>query len=149
MTIEEILSKELNQLKSDVIERHEQAGQVASGKTRSSFVVDTQGRRGQLSGNAYVGVLEQGRRGGKVPADFIDILKRWATAKGISFSNERQFNTWAYFVKKKIMKEGTKLYRSGTKQDIFTTPIREMSERLSEKVGAYYKVQIENEIFKF
>jgi len=36
-TIEEILSSELETLKTEIISRHEQSGQVASGRTRASF----------------------------------------------------------------------------------------------------------------
>lgn len=150
MTVPEILNQELTQLKNDVIKRHEQAGQVASGKTSRSFnVVNVSDKGGQLDGLAYVGVLERGRRGGKVPAGFQQILKDWATAKGITFESQQKFNTWAYFVSKKIQKEGTALFRSGQQKDIFTTPIQQLEKRLSEKLAIYYQMEVRNEIFKF
>lgn len=150
MTIQEILNIELSRLKTDIATRSEQAGQRATGKTIASVSVENVSESGgQLLGNDYIGVLATGRKGGKVPYDFIDILKRWATAKGITFSDERQFNTWAYFVKKKIQKEGTVLYRSGVTKDIFDTPIADFQTRLSEKIAGHYQEQITNEIFKF
>lgn len=149
MNEQDILRQELDKLKADVITRHEQSGQVASGKTKQSFEVATQPFAGQLMGASYVGVLERGRKPGKVPYDFVDILKRWASAKGISFSDEKQFNRWANGVKWKIIREGTKLYRSGTTQDIFDTPIKEFDIRLTERISIYYQQKVTNEIFNF
>lgn len=143
-----ILDEELEQLKSDIILRHEQSGQVASGKTKSEFEKRMPSDyNGQLLGAGYSGVLERGRKPGGVPKDFIDILKRWAQAKGLSFKNEEQFDLWANAVKWKIIREGTKLYQSGQTQDIFTTPIDQFYQRLSERITNYYEQEITNEIF--
>lgn len=149
MNVQEILTEELQVLQSEIIQRHEQAGQVASGKTLKSFKIDVLPYSGTLSGNNYVGVLERGRKPGGVPKDFIEILKRWAQAKGISFSNEAQFNLWANGVKWKIIREGTKLYRSGQKQDIFDTPIENFNKRISTRVINYYETELTNDIFNF
>ena len=144
--VSDILRKELEQLKSDIIRRHEEVGQVASGRTRAAFEVRVSDYNGQLLGNSYVGVLERGRRGGKVPYDFKDILLRWAEAKGIYFANNTDARRWAWFVTQKIRREGTKLYRSGQTVDIFTTPIEEMTERLADKLAGLYTNEITNTI---
>jgi len=143
-----ILYEELEILEADIIHRHEQAGQVASGKTRASFLIQSSGLAGTLSGANYVGVLQQGRKAGGVPKDFIEILRAWASAKNISFSDEKQFNQWANAVKWKIIREGTKLYRSG-QQDIFDTPIESFNKRLSSRIVQFYENELVNEIFKF
>ena len=148
MNTTQIIYEELQTLEQDIVLRHEQAGQVASGKTRASFLVTADLTSGQLTGNSYVGVLERGRKPGGVPKDFIDIIQRWAQAKGISFSDEKQFNRWANAVKWKIIREGTKLYRSGQNQDIFETPIAQFSQRLPARIANYYTDEITNEIFK-
>lgn len=144
--ISDILSKELEQLKSDIIRRHEEAGQVASGRTRAAFEVKVSDSNGQLLGNSYAGVLERGRRGGKVLYDFKDILLRWAEAKGIYFANNTEAKRWAWFVTQKIRREGTALYRSGQTVDIFTTPIADFTERLSKQLAAGYRSEIINSI---
>ena len=144
--IGDILSKELEQLKEDIIRRHEEAGQVASGRTRAAFEVKVSDSSGQLLGNSYAGVLERGRRGGKVPYDFKDILLRWAEAKGIYFANNTDARRWAWFVTQKIQREGTTLYRSGQTVDIFTTPIADFTERLSKQLAAGYRSEIINSI---
>ncbi|OJV40841.1 MAG: hypothetical protein BGO29_14835 [Bacteroidales bacterium 36-12] len=149
MDISKILHEELLQLKNDVIYRHEQARQVASGKTRSMFdEYLTSDYSGVLEGASYVGVLERGRGAGKVPYNFKDILQRWAQAKGLTFKSEADFNRWVYFVIKKIKEEGTTLYRSESNEDIFSTPISEFTDRLSSRVVSYFETEIKNQIYE-
>ena len=147
MTTQHILKEELDILKSDIIVRIENSKQVATGKTKASFETKSTDLNGQLLGASYVGVFERGRKPSGVPRDFIDILKRWAQVKGISFENEEKFNLWANAVKWKMIKEGTKLYRSGQTQDIFTTPIEQFTSRIAKRVIIYYETEILNSIF--
>jgi len=149
MTTQQILKEELDILKSDIIIRIQNSKQVASGETIKKFETKSTDSNGQLLGVSYVGVFEKGRKPGGVPRDFIEILKRWSQAKGMSFENEDKFNLWANAVKWKMIKEGTKLYRSGQTQDIFTTPIQDFSNRIARRFIVYYEAQIFNEIFNF
>lgn len=147
--VERILYEELEILEEEIIHRHEQAGQVASGKTRASFLIRSSNLVGTLSGANYVGVLERGRKPGGLPENFIEIIRKWAAVKNISFSSENQFNLWANGVKWKIIREGTKLYRSGQKQDIFDTPIENFNKRLPIRIINYYESELINDIFNF
>jgi hypothetical protein len=147
--VERILYEELEILEEEIIKRHEQAGQVASGKTRASFLIRSSNLVGTLSGANYVGVLERGRKSGKVPKDFIEILRVWAKFKNISFSDENKFQLWANGVKWKMIREGSKLYRSGQKQDIFDTPIENFNKRLPIRIINYYESELINDIFNF
>ena len=149
MTTQQILKEELDILKSDIIIRIQNSKQVASGETIKKFETKSTDSNGQLLGASYVGVFEKGRKPGGVPRDFIEILKRWSQAKGMSFENEDKFNLWANAVKWKMIKEGTKLYRSGQTQDIFTTPIEDFSNRIARRFIVHYEAQIFNEIFNF
>ena len=147
-TLQTILKEEFDQLKDDIIIRHEQSGQVASGKTKAEFENKiTSDYSGQLLGAGYSAVLERGRKTGGVPRDFIDILKRWAQAKSISFNNEEDFNRWANAVKWKIIKEGAKLYRSGQIEDIFETPVEQFKNRLTLRIASYFEQELQNQIF--
>ena len=147
MTTQQILKEELDILKSDIIIRLQNSKQVASGETIKKFEKVSNNSNGQLLGASYVGVFEKGRKPGGVPRDFIEILKRWSQAKGMSFENEDKFNLWANAVKWKMIKEGTKLYRSGQTQDIFTTPVEQFSSRLAKRFIIYYESEILNSIF--
>lgn len=145
--IETILQEELEELKDEIIKRHENAKQVASGKTRDAFEIDVDGLHGILLGAPYSGVLESGRKPGKVPYNFREILKKWAAVKGITFETETDLNRWAYFASKKIEREGTKLYRSGNNEDIFSTAVVEFEERLNNKIGDLFTIEMQNSIF--
>ena len=149
MNTQQILKEELEILKSDIIVRLQNSKQVASGETIKKFETKASDSNGQLLGASYVGVFVKGRKPAGVPRDFIDILKKWAQVKGISFENEEKFNLWANAVKWKMIKEGTKLYQSGQTQDIFTTPIDQFSLRLAKRIAVYYQAEILNEIFNF
>lgn len=145
--IETILQEELEALKDDIIKRHENAKQVASGKTRDAFEIDVNGFHGILLGAPYSAVLESGRKPGKVPYKFYEILKKWAEVKGITFETETALNRWAYFTSLKIKNEGSKLYSSGNNEDIFTTAVIEFEERLNNKIGDMFAIEIQNSIF--
>jgi hypothetical protein len=145
MTVKEIIDRELNQLKIEIIDRHIRAGQRATGRTAKSLVVTTQDMSGQLSGAEYIGVLEKGRKKGKVPYDFKNLLIRWAKAKGITFGSQKELNTFAYFLSKRIQKEGTSRFYKN--EDIFTTPVKEMTDRVTKEISKLYTTQIKETIY--
>lgn len=147
MNLETILYEELLQLRQDIITRHEQAGQVATGQTREAFSINiTSPFTAELQMPAYAQALEKGRAPGAIPADFKDILFRWSQAKGLVFATDADFNRWAYFVSKKIREEGTTLYRSGQTLDIYTTPVSEFEQRLAKRITDYYSTRIINHL---
>ena len=143
-----ILQNEIEKLKEDIINRHTQAGQVATGRTRAGFEVKMiNANHAQLLGYSYSGVLEKGRKAGKTPKEFREIIERWAIAKGITFQNEAARKRFAYFVAQKIRREGTKLYRTGGSVDIFTTAIETMKDNLVKQLGNFTTKEIKNNIF--
>jgi hypothetical protein len=145
MSVKEILNKELNTLKSDIKDRHIKEGQRVTGKTIGTLRTETQDMSGQLLGAEYIGVLEKGRKGGKVPSDFKKKLVEWAKAKGITFGSQTELNRFAYFLSKRIQKEGTLTNKHN--KDIFTTPIDEFTKRLLKEISAFYVSEIKNIIY--
>lgn len=140
MTTQEIITEELETLRAEIIEASTKAGQKASGRTYEGIqAVDVTDRGGKLVGPSYVRVLATGRRAGKVPYDFPEIIKEWAAYKGISFATERDFDRWARAVAWKIRKDGTSLWRDmgsqGLEADIFYTPIRNFIKRITRRLG--------------
>lgn len=151
MTQEDIIREELEQLRSDIIEASRAAGQEASGDTYAQIAVENvTALGGVLSGPGYIEVLARGRRPGKVPYDFVRIIKTWAGYKGISFSSEAEFDRWANAVAWKIRKEGTSLWQDagsmGLEQDIFYTPIQNFIARISDRLSAFYQTEIIKQI---
>ena len=79
---------------------------------------------------APIPTLEFGREGGKVPRGFYYIIKDWTNAKRLSFANESERATFAYFVAKKIASEGTQ--RHDIHADVYSTPTVKARDRIKE-----------------
>jgi hypothetical protein len=148
-TTAEILREELEQLKSDIIKHQEDAGKMVSGKTAAGYEVAVESdRHGWLEGYPYVGVLETGRKPGKVPKDFKEIIRRWILAKGLQYQDDRDLNRMAASIAWVIHKEGTVLHRTGKREDIFGTPLKDFSGRLARRLSVFYASQISDQIYK-
>lgn len=118
--IKKILSEELEKLKGRIIENHIRAGQRASGRTIKSLHVSVDDNHAILFGRKAFGVLETGRRPGKVPKGFYHIILQWVEDKKIKVNKPKSF---AYLVARKIAREGTELYRYGSTEDIYSSNV--------------------------
>lgn len=133
-------------------ERHIQAGQRATGKTSASLRIIPTGTGFQLYGWKYAGSYEEGRKPGSLPP--IKAILEWGKAKGIKdidFQNEKQAKSWAWAVALRIKKMGTKRYiraASGSPEDIFETPVREMREQLASMVTIFYSENISKQLLR-
>lgn len=149
MSTDKILNEELEQLKQDIIQRQKDSGAMASGKTATGYEVAIESsKHGWLSGYSYVGVLEEGRKPGKVPVYFKEIIKRWIIAKGLQYQGEKELNRMAASIAWVIHKEGTVLHRNGYKVDIFDTPLKHFTERLINRLSSFYSLQTANKIYE-
>ena len=77
---------------------------------------------------APIPTLEVGREGGKVPRGFYYIIKEWTREKGLSFANEQERATFAYFVARKIARTGTRRHTSHA--DVYSTPVMSAKEKI-------------------
>jgi hypothetical protein len=144
-----ILKEELERLRDDIIQRQKDTGEYASGKTASGYEVAVESEfHAWLGGYSYVGVLERGRRPGKVPMYFKEIIKRWIIAKGLQSKNGKSLDRMAASIAWVIHMKGTVLHRNGIEMDIFTTPIKDFTERTASKLSILYRDEIINQIFK-
>lgn len=116
----------LERCKSDIELNMDTQDVNASCRTVGSLAVvsDAKGLRLGLFGNAHapLGTLEVGRAGGRVPAGFYQIIKQWTRDKGLQFANESERGTFAYFVARKIAREGTQRHRLPV--DVYSTPTK-------------------------
>lgn len=136
-----IVSDGLQGLRQRIIANHEAAGQVASGRTRDSLKVEMTGEGGILWGRQAFGVLETGRKPGKVPKGFYGIILQWVKDKGIQVEKPKSF---AYLVARKIANEGTRLYRSGQKEDIYSTEVEKTVRDISERIAGIFNTEVEH-----
>ena len=131
-----IINEELLKLK-DVIAANMQAqGLNASGKTSKSLEVVMGDNGGALMGRSFFAVLETGRKAGKVPKNFRQIIEKWATDKGLTFETPAKLRSFSYLVARKIAAEGTKQYRTGRRTDVFTDAVNETVTSIQNQLGS-------------
>lgn len=135
-------------MKADIIRRHIEEGQYATGKTSKLLRIEPTENGFKLHGWKYSGTYEEGRKPGKMPP--IDALIEWAQAKGIKFADEKQMRSWAWCLARKIAAEGTARYRMDESQrpDIFRTPIKEMEEAVQKQVLFYISEEARRELLR-
>jgi len=158
--VTQILTEELGTLKATIINNIRTTGQWASGKTAASMQVHVSGSIGELVGRRAFGTLETGRRGGRVPRNFHNIIYDWMMAKGVHAEpipyktsrphkyteQERGDRTMAYFIAKTIHREGTRLYRNGGRDDVYSRAIPLTIERINSRLSGIYVASVTQQI---
>lgn len=145
--VQDILTRRLENVKTKITNAMADNGRNASGRSVASLQVSVNGNVGILYGSKSFLVMERGRKPGKVPFGFRDIIKQWIINKGISVApkpskrkntkyspQERALNSFAGAVAFKIMKNGTKLHRDNGYNDIYTTAVNEELKALNDEL---------------
>lgn len=114
------------------VERYADGLRLVGGTNGEHDISDSPGIYG--SDTAPIPTLEFGRKGGKVPRGFYYIIKEWTREKGLNFATESERGTFAYFVARKIAREGTKRGRENA--DVYSTPVMNARERINTAVKA-------------
>lgn len=126
------------------VEKYEGGIRLIGGTEGTHAVQDAPSVLGiEAADTAPIPTLEFGRAGGgnpPVPRGFYYIIRDWTRAKGISFSSESERGTFAYFLARKIAREGTR--RNRFPADVYSTPVLNARERIDEAV----KMSIQNTI---
>lgn len=141
----------LNEWKEEIIRNHERAGQVASGKTKDSIQVKMREDGGSIVGASYFYVLEKGRGKSKKSQGGIlkNNIKSWILAKGITPSGKVSLDNLAYLITRKIHEDGTQLWRSGGRTDIYSNVItRENIKKMIKEIGVDVMSKIKSQLVK-
>lgn len=116
------------------VELHNQ-GINASGNLSNSFEYrierQSDGIHAIVEANNYLVYAEGGRTAGKVPYNFIDILKKWIRDKGLS-ANDREDARFAYFISKKIKQYGSRRYRDNDVADVLGDVLNKERPKLND-----------------
>lgn len=111
----------------------------ASGRTSKSLQVERYAGGVRLISKgenvAPFETVQFGRPGGRVPRGFYYILKEWSREKGLTFSKESERSTFAYFLSRKIAREGTQRHRTPDEQ-VYTPAITEAVKAIRATIGA-------------
>lgn len=116
----------------------------ASGRTSASLRIEEYdgGIRlvGGGEGAAPIPTLEIGHEGGNVPRGFYYIIKQWTRDKGLAFASESERSTFAYFLSRKIEREGT--LRSKDPVDVYSSVTTEAVGKISDALRRYVSSEI-------
>ena len=146
--VSKILKSALNDARDSIRANLLSTGTNASGRTSESLEVVVEGDVGILYGRQAFGTVETGRKGGKIPAGFRDIIYQWMQDKGVhaevtvNRSQRSADMSMAYHIAKKIAREGSKLYRDGGRNDIYSNVLPLTIERVRKEVTDIYIINI-------
>lgn len=149
-TLEQEIWGILNQTKDEIRANMSSKHINATGRTSASIHVETFEKGVRLVGGsndthpvpdypygsaeapdtAPIPTLEVGRQGGDVPRGFYYIIRQWSRDKGLTFASERERSTFAYFLARKIAREGTR--RNKLHDDVYSTPVENAKERITK-----------------
>ena len=121
----------------------------ASGKTQESMWIERTPTGGRLWGRPYFQSVETGRPAGRVPFNFVSIIKQWIIDKGISIKQvayktsrqhkysvqERSLNMAAGAIAHNIEVSGTRLFKQGGRHDIYSDVIAEEVAQLRRELA--------------
>ena len=155
-SIAQVLTEELGTLKARIINNIRATGQWASGKTAASMAVMVSGSIGEVVGRRGT----KDNPSAKVPRNFHNIIYDWMQTKGVHADpmpyktsrphkyteQERGDRTMAYFIAKTIRREGTRLYRQGGRDDVYSREIPATIDRINARLSRIFQASVEQQI---
>jgi hypothetical protein len=131
----QVLSKQFELLKDDLIKAYDAKGMRASGKFAETLEVKVQGLTAQLWGEDYSQQLETGRKSGRFPP--IDAIEQWIKDKGIAnrIQGQISISSLAFLIARKIANEGWKRQEYGGVELISSVVTDERIQKIIDEVG--------------
>ena len=121
----------IDKLREDIAQSISSHGLTASGKTAASMYVVVSDKEVSLYGRAFFPALETGssRWTGATGVrctftEFKDIIRNWATAKGLNFGQAHEWDKAVSAIAMKIIKKGT-MQKSKPRLDVYTSLVNE------------------------
>lgn len=160
LDVEEIIKRNLEQCRQEISRAIESTGRKASGRTQESMHVFFDRDTGTLYGRRAFYTLERGRRPGKTPRNFVDIIRQWIIDKQIRYKaipykmkasdrwkpkytpQERGLRAASGAIAHKIASEGTSLYRKGGSEDVYTPAVTKAVANIRSEIAGIYKEEI-------
>ena len=95
----------------------------------------------------YFEYSEKGRTAGKVPYNFMDILKTWISRKGLSVNPKRDAQ-FAFLIMRKIKNYGSKRYRNPSERvDLVGDALNKELPEINEILGTRMVLYINDNLF--
>lgn len=142
----EILSKEFEAIKNELISLYDSRGMRSSGKWADSLEVITTEDRAYIYGEEYSQQLETGRLPGKFPP--LQAIKDWIEAKGVFTATLQQISlsSLAFLIARKIAREGWKREGFGGVELVSTVVTEDRIQKVIDEVGPIMAVNYSNEL---
>lgn len=150
--IQRIIYTHLKNIKEGMAQRMMQNKRNVSGRSVRSLDIELTMNGGTLTGSGSWLAMERGRRGGRVPRNFQQLIRDWIIQKGIAVKPipykrpsvgkglspyERGLRSMAGAIAYTIMKKGTFLHRSGGFNNIYSSPIKDELEIMEKELLTY------------
>lgn len=132
----QILDKEMNLIRKDLIDKHLQLGMKASGNWIDSLSVETRGLKSILWGAPYTEQLVNGRPPGKFPP--IKAIKQWIEDKNITPFDTISISSLAFLIARKIAKEGTEYFKEGGTDLVSSVITPQRIQRIIDNVTEFH-----------
>lgn len=147
--VNRLLTLHLGNIKVGIAQKMAALGRMSSGRSVASLEVEVKDSEGILSGGKQWETMQRGRRPGKVPSNFREIIKNWVRTKGISIqpwkgqSQKQAIESFSYLVTRNIMQKGTKLYRDKGYNDIYDTLLEEEIKKLTDETSSVFELAVD------
>jgi hypothetical protein len=145
MNSEQILFKEFDAIRVDLIKAYDAKGMRASGKWADSLQVEASPLNAVITGLSYSQQLETGRRAGGFPP--IASIEQWIRDKGIT-PIEISISSLAFLIARKIAREGWNREGYGGVELISEVVTDKRIQDIIEKVGEVTLFEYTTEIIK-
>lgn len=153
-----IVTEELERARQLIINHIRANGQNASGRTIKSLHVEATEEEGVLWGHKPFGVLETGRKAGKIPYSFRSIILQWMKDKGLHGTpipykgqgdhkwtpQERGDLKMAGAIAYTIAKRGSRLHRMGGRADVYSNVVPQTLERVRSRLIRLINTEFEH-----
>lgn len=132
----EILQKEMESIKMDLIARHVELKMPASGKWQQSLEVDVKRLKAVIWGESYTEQLVNGRAPGQFPP--VSAIRQWILDKNIRFLGQIKLSSLAFLIARKIAKEGTRYFKQGGTDLVESVITPERIQLILDQVTEFY-----------
>lgn len=153
-----IVTEELERARQLIINHIRANGQNASGRTIKSLHVEATEAEGVLYGHRPFGILETGRKAGRVPQSFRMIILQWMRDKGLHGTpipyvregahkytpQQRGDLSMAGAIAYTIQHRGSRLHRQGGRADVYSNVVPQTLERVRSRLISLINTQLEH-----
>ena len=142
----------IDKLREDIAESISSHGLTASGKTAYSMYVVVEDKEVALWGRAFFPALETGSSAWTGATgvrctfrEFKDIIRNWASAKGLNFGQAREWDRAVSAIAMSIIKQGT-VQRRRQRLDVYTSLVDEAAQDCENLCLDVVNAQVDNVI---